>query len=76
LAAPVYSWGVMSEPPHCLHMLHHEAAGRACRRARMVLADFAKMVSGVNAFEISKFHEEETEVALIKRSECNNVTLR
>jgi hypothetical protein len=35
-----------------------------------------KMLSVVNAFELSNIQEEETEVALIKRSECNNVTLR
>jgi hypothetical protein len=34
-----------------------------------------KIPSGANAFEISDIQEDETEAALTRRSECNNVTL-
>ena len=35
----------------------------------------ATMLSGANAFEISDIQEDETEAAIIRRAECNNVTL-
>jgi hypothetical protein len=36
---------------------------------------FAKMLYGVNAFEINDNQEDEAGAALTRRSECNNVTL-
>jgi hypothetical protein len=36
----------------------------------------AKILSGVKVFEISNIQGEETEVALSRRSECDNVTVR
>ena len=36
----------------------------------------AKILSGVNAFEISGIQEEKAEAVLTRRSECSNITSR
>jgi len=45
-------------------------------RFLVTLLSLARMLSGANAFEISDTQEDENKAALIRRSECNNVSLR
>jgi hypothetical protein len=47
----------------------------AVQRAQILLC-LPKMLSGANAFEISNLREAETEKSVVRRAECNNVTLR